>query len=261
MAAAVMIGGCASDASEPHAVDMPGVVDTTPPTSDSLEQYLVGRIELAPGHSVSFYEPEAGTVGMIETRDAGIKDSVIDGQLDVGRVYAALRPGQPMPPALRAALQRAAAIEVVPSPVAGERAGERASGGGARHASLRTAVDPDSYVNNATACDIAFVANQPATWSMCKIDWGGGFFAADGGANVIHGRVAVVQGTVTGRVQVGSAIFDHTITANTIAVYSFGNSSAGMRRIDILNAEGDWFHVSAKFRICTSSSCASNTWM
>src|SRR5262249_8997140 len=129
---AVMIGGCASEASEPR-VDIPVVVETTASASDSLEQYLVGRIEVAPGHSVSNYEPEPGTVGMIETRDAGIKDSVIDGELDVGRSYAALRPGEPMPPALRAALQRAAAIDVARSPVAGEHA----TGGGRRHARLR----------------------------------------------------------------------------------------------------------------------------
>jgi hypothetical protein len=180
---------------------------------------------------------------------------VVDHRLDVGRTYAALRPGEPMPSTLRAALQRAAAIQVVRPAVADEP-----SSGGGRHVTLRAAVDADSYIDSSSACDIVFVANQPVSWSVCKIDWGGGFFAFDGGANVIHGQVAVVQGTVTGRVQVGTAIFDHTINANTIAVYSFGNNSAGMRRIDILNADGDWFHVSAKFRICSASSCASNTW-
>src|SRR5262245_62121781 len=92
---AVMICGCASEASEPRAIDVPDVGEATPSVSDTLEQYLVGRIQVAPGHVVSFYEPEAGTVGMIETRDARIKDSVIDAGLDVGRTYAALRLGEP----------------------------------------------------------------------------------------------------------------------------------------------------------------------
>jgi hypothetical protein len=250
---AVMISGCTSEAPETSAPGLPQL--ELADSGDDLEAYRVAHVVVGPGHEVSFYAPEPGMVGMIELRDAAIAESALDPELDAGRTYAALRPNEPMPPALRTALQQAAAIPVSTPAIVDE-----AAMGGGRRVTARAAVDAASYVNNSGACDIAFVSNRPVLWSICRIDWGGGFFASDGGAQAIHGQIGVVQGTVTGRVQVGGSIFDRTIGAGTIAVYSFGNNAAGTRRIDVFNAEGDWFHASAKFRVCTASSCASNTW-
>lgn len=255
----LLLAACTTtaDSIDPAPIDPtidPAAPDPVPGATVDLESRLLHRIELAPGHVVSFYEPDADTVGTIETFDPAIHTPVTERWLDPGAIYVALRPGEAPPSALRDALVRAATRAIEPA------AASAGSGtGGGAPSRLRTSSNADSYISNG-GCDTVFVASQPIYWSMCRINWSGGFWASDGGAKVIHGHLRAVQGTVMGRVQVGTAIFDRTVTAGTTAIYVFGNNTAGLRRLDVLNAENDFFHVSAKFRNCTSSCTASNTW-
>ncbi len=226
--------GCAG-AEQETAVPGEPAADVNP----STEASVVLRIEVEPGHTVTFYEPAPGALYLAEHKlpsqsfVLGAKESS-----DALLAFARLSPGTTIPPALQAAYDRARSL---PSDVEAQ-----ASHGGGSHADDVSAMAVSSS-NAAT-----FVNNGGCDWgpraSFCRVNWANGFYATatstSGLCGVDHyaGNGVVIQITVGGTI---SSVFQ---AAGTHAQYSLGSAGVSTtRRIDITNASGDSFHAGCRW--------------
>jgi hypothetical protein len=251
--ATMLLTACADETSIEPIEDTPAIAPDEQRGID-IETKRIFRIDVEPGHTISFYELEHGTVGMIEDLDPALHHAITDREQSPRAVYRLLRPEGALPVELDAAIARA---DAVPPTVAAVATGA-AEGGGERFRA-RTSSNADGFINGG-ACDITLVSGENAPFASCKTNWSGGYWAQINNVQKIHGHVQSMQGAITGRVQVGTSLFDKSIASGGYAIYSFGNSTAGVRRLDVFNATNDWFHVSAKFRVCSSCSSSSNSW-
>jgi hypothetical protein len=204
-----------------------------------VEVALILRVEIEPGHTVSFYEPAPGVVGMVERLPAPRADAILAQNADIASVYRAIRPQTAMPTTLTDALARAAN-----PPISGPQLVGKLAGGG--QPSRRRTGDAISFINDAGFCD---ATHSQTRWTLCRINWWGGFWAWDGGARTIHGMVynAHESQNMTTRVQVNTNTFDLQMWAGQNAYFTFGSGTAGMRRVDVFNAENEEFHISTQF--------------
>jgi hypothetical protein len=225
------------------------------------EQYLVTRVDVEVGHSVTFYEPTPGGLMLVESKLDGQKSVIArQGEVDALALFERLRPGQEAPTALRDAYQRArdAALAAPASdrsitlskagggqtwaPVSAAAASS--NGVGVAQEALTSSSNPDNFVDTDGGCDWG------SRFSACRIHWGGGFFATatSSSASCIVDHYA--GNGITVQLTAGSTVVSFSQSVGTSQLYSWGFVSGSItRRIDILNASGDAFHAGCHFTI------------
>jgi len=212
-------------------------------TRTNLEDTLILRLQVAAGHSVSFYEPEPGALGMLESIDFEREQtSYLTKYGDAASVYRALRPNETIPSTLALALDRARAM---PSTEDSTIEDVTEAGGTLSDVTFRATSD-STFVNDNKFCDAA-LANYGIKSHMCRINWSNGFYAYHTNARTIHGVVKARDAgdTMDIKVTVGGNEYD---TNNDDNVYfTFGASSSGYRRVDVNDASDDTFHVGVTF--------------
>lgn len=228
-------------ASDPAAPAEPSA--SAEPITGSLDGRELVRLDVGPGHWIEIHEPAPGVVGMIELfEDGRLEAPLLAAHPDVGGVFAAVRPGAAMPEPLRAALRRAAAAPSTDAP----GALARGTGGG----KLAPVRGTGAQLVNNHFCDVnGDMAAYVTRWTICRVNHMNGFYAWDGGARTIHGIIYNDNSSqsMLARVQVNASIFDRSMPNGANAYFTFASSTAGMRRLDVLNAENELFHVSTQF--------------
>jgi len=220
------------------------------------DRNVIARVEIESGHTITFYEMGPGGLFMVETRNEG-QTAVIHGSADALDVYARVRPGAAVPDALRAAYGRArdaaanarlSSPKVAPALGGGQPAVEGApsvqikDGLGVTAQALTSSSSAANFVDTDHGCDWG------ETWSFCRVSWGGGFFAStssDSASCIVDhyaGNGVTVQLTAD---DTQVPLFQ---AAGTVVTYNWGFVSGNVtRRIDILNASGDSFHVGCRW--------------
>lgn len=250
-----LAAGCVGPGADPGpaiAADPPSV--DTDPGSDPAEASLILRIEVEPGHAVSFYEPVPGGLYLAERRAAGQRFALGDREVsDALAAFARLRPGEQVPGALRAAYDRAVNL---PSEPAGEPVAMIGGGQPATEPPAITApgVIEQALTSSAAASNFVNVdggCNWGPTRSACRVNWGGGFFASWNPATSGLCIVDHYSGNgVTIQITVGAAISSTFQAVHTSVQYGLGAPGAGTtRRLDVLNAAGDDFHAGCRWGV------------
>jgi hypothetical protein len=249
----VLYSACVTPTPDPE-VSGTGTAEPTTRSSDPTDVSVVLRIDVENGHSVTFYEPTPGGLFVVE-RMAPMQKFVLSDKeaSDALAAFARLRPEAEIPVTLQAAYDRARKVPSGPVVLA-----KHAFGGGQPAPAQTSAVTPGIIQEALTSSSSAanFVDNDGGcdwgpTWSFCRVNWGGGFFAfvnpsTSGLCIVDHyaGNGVVVQITA------GGTITSTFQGAGTIAQYSLGTPGPSeLRRIDITNASGDSFHAGCRWGI------------
>jgi len=225
------------------------------------DQYLVTRVDVEAGHTVTFYEPAPGGLMLVESKRDG-QTSVIGRQdaVDALAVFARLRPGQQAPTELRDAYERArtAALAepatdrvITPSQASGGQtwnpqsaATASSDGVGTSQEALTSSSNPDFFVDSDGGCDWG------SRFSACRIHWGGGFFATatSSSASCIVDHYA--GNGITVQLTAGATVVSFSQSVGTSQLYSWGFVGGSVtRRLDVLNASGDAFHAGCRFTI------------
>lgn len=237
--------GCVAQGTEGEPAAAP-VANTA--ESDSA----IVRVDIERGHSVAFYEPAPGGLFLVEEMAPG-QSFVLSGHeaSDALAAFARLQPGAAVPAALRAAYDRAQAIDSAGGPALHD-----VGGGEPARAASGVAPDPgpQSLVSSSSAS--VFVAtNGGCNWgpqfSFCRVNWANGFSAF---ASPTTSALCIVDhyagNGVTVQITAGSTITSTSQGVGTIAQYSLGSPGPSiLRRIDITNASGDSFHAGCRWGV------------
>lgn len=251
-----------TNATETAAEPAPTATNTDPSTHNDNERGVLARVEVEPAHLITFYETAPGVVLVVERRRSS-QEPILQGEaVDPLEVYGSIRPSEEIPQALLDASGRAMALKAA-EPASNEQGLERVAGGGrsAQTASVsdvheredglgvsQQAFTSDSsgniFINNTNSCSWANV------WSTCRIHWGGGFFCSTTATREFYAVDHYAGDGVTVRVtQGGTSISDFFLPAGFADTY-YGTVNPGpnmVRRLDVLNAAGDSFHVGCRF--------------
>jgi hypothetical protein len=223
---------------------------------DELEKYVVHRIEVEPKHVVTFYEPSPGVLLLIERMVPGQR-SVVHGRgsADALLVFSRVRPNDEIPARLREAYERAQELttrapagEHPPGGFGGgsatpdEGAGSASTGEVSASASALTSSSSATvFVNDNDGCD-----NWGASVAgICRVSWWNGFWAGYT-SNAISCLVDHFSGngiTVEISYPYPTNISAPTQSSGTIQAYAIAVGGNVYRKVDILNASGDGFHV------------------
>jgi hypothetical protein len=243
----MMLVGCATDP-EPTAPVGVDPVDETPASTEVLDETPPSyRLEVEPGHTVAFYESAPGVVAIFEEVERG-QVKLAPRAPNIAGYFAAARPGEAMPEALRAIAQRADAVQAQARP-AGERGRVVASGGHAYRG--RTSSNADGFINGGK-CDAEWYGGSYLVeLGLCQVNWSGGWSVVWNETRMVQGHVEALQGNVTLRVQAGAAaaISKTVLQGKTVYAIAFANEWV-THRLDVANASNDWFHVHALYRQC-----------
>jgi hypothetical protein len=255
-----LYAGCADPSSDPASdpASAPTPTAGTAEPADSAatisEASVVARVEVEPGHVVSFYEPTPGGLFTVETRAPGQSFALAPDEVsDAMKAFAHLRPQAAIPPALQAAYDRARSVTGEPADLPAHAVGggqpatvrPRAATPGVVTQALTESSNPAVFVDNDGGCDWG------PQGSFCRVSWANGFFAfftptTSALCTVDHyaGNGIVIQVTA------GSTITSFFQGVGTIAQYSLGAAGPSeLRRIDITNASGDSFHVGCRWGV------------
>lgn len=226
----------------------------------SSEQYLVTSVDVEAGHTVTFYEPVPGGLMLVESK-LEAQTSVLgrENAVDALALFARLRPREQPPAKLREAYQRARDA-VLAEPAIDRVSAPSQSGGGQAYSApatpassdgvattqqaLTSSSNPDFFVNNDGGCDWG------SRYSICRIHWGGGFFATATSSSASCVVDHYAGNGVTVQLTAGATVVSFFQAAGTSQLYSWGFVAGSVtRRIDILNASGDAFHAGCHFTI------------
>lgn len=242
-----LYSGCVASAPDQGSA---GTADPAPTVDQSIDANLVLRVDVEPGHTVSFYEPSPGRLYLAERMQPGQQFALHDRQaVDAIAAFTALRPEAAVPAALQAAYDRARSM---PSGTVGPVT--RLAGGG-ELAAQAPAPAPGVITQALTSSSSAFnfVANDGGcNWgpdfSFCRVNWSNGFFASAGSDSGLCIVDHFAGNGVTIQITDDSAVTATFQAAGTIVQYGLGTPGGNdTRRIDILNASGDSFHVGCRW--------------
>jgi hypothetical protein len=240
-----LYAGCVASAPDQGSA---GTTDPAPTASETVDASIVLRVDVEPGHTVSFYEPTPGGLYLAE-RTAPGQAFVLQGKAasDALAAFSQLRPQAEIPAALQAAYDRARSMPSEPIALASHTFGggqpataqAAASTPGVIQQALTSSSSAANFVNNDHGCDWG-----PEN-SFCRVNWANGFFASTGGASSGSCTVDHFAGNgVTIQITAGSSVTTTFQAVNTSVKYSLGTPGSSVtRRIDVLNASGDSFHV------------------
>jgi hypothetical protein len=211
------------------------------------------RLTIAPNHTVTFFEPAAGALTVVE-RAPKDRRPLTYGQGDPLAIYRKIQPDRSVPPLLQAAYDRARMV--APASAAKPSApGFHSSSGGqpasellgnatrsegdvshSQHA-LTSSSDPAVFVNTNAGCEFAF----------CRIKWANGFLA-NGWGNSISCTVDHYSGNgiTLGLSISGQPGGGFPIPVNTSDVFTFG-SSFQLWEANVFGATGDSFHIGCRW--------------
>ncbi|WP_144429592.1 hypothetical protein [Myxococcus hansupus] len=238
--------GCAGAETESAG---PGESET--PVNTTTEASALLRIELEPGHTVTFYEPAPGALYLAEHKRPDQSFVLGDKEAsDALLAFNRLRPGAPVPAELQAAYDRALSL---PNDVSAqefhvgggqrEDASARAPRPGVSEQGLTSSSNAATFVNNG-GC------NWGPRWSTCTVNWANGFYAYTTSTSGLCGVDHYSGNGVIIQITVGSTITSVFQGAGTHAQYSLGSAGVSTtRRLDITNASGDSFHVGCRWGI------------
>ncbi|NOK05912.1 MULTISPECIES: hypothetical protein [Myxococcus] len=238
--------GCSGAEAEQAA---PGETET--PVNTTTEASVVLRIEVEPGHTVTFYEPVPGALYLAEhklpTQSFMLGDKESANAL---LAFERLLPGAPVPAELQAAYGRALNLpsdvdEQESSAGGGDRedASARAQRPGVTEQALTSSSSAATFVNNG-GC------NWGPRWSTCAVNWANGYYAYSTSTSGLCGVDHYSGNGVIIQITVGSTITSVFQGAGTHAQYSLGSAGVSTtRRLDITNASGDSFHVGCRWGI------------
>jgi hypothetical protein len=237
-----------------------GVSDiATEETVAESKAAIVARLEPQSGHTVTFYEIDGAGLFMVESSNGHEAHWLSGKPQDALEVYRKLSPETAIPEALQAAYERAK--KLVPDEASPSTTALEFPAGGGRQApefvqNLRSQGDV-GVVQQATSSSSAshFTGTHAAcdafgaAFSACRANWGGGFWAQWNGSTSATCNVDHYAGNgITVQLTAGSTVIPFSQAVNTFQTYSWGFvSGAVSRRIDILNASGDSFHVGCQF--------------
>ena len=232
-----LYAGCMSESTE---ASDPASTEAPPADAAALL-----RIQVEPGHTVSFYEPSPGGLYLTESMAPG-QSFVLKGKaaMDAMAAFAQLQPGAAVPAELQAAYARARAVTDDASDKThafggGQPEGTAAATPGVIQQALTSSASAANFVNNDGGC------NWGPELSFCRVNWANGFFAAasptDSGSCIIDHYAG---NGVTIQITAGSSVTSTFQAAGTIVQYALGTPGPSVnRRIDVLNASGDSFHA------------------
>jgi hypothetical protein len=231
--------GCLAPGADPE----PATAD---PATETTEAAVVLRVDLEPGHTVTFYEPQPGGLYLAERTAPGQHFVLGDREAsDALAAFARVRPLAPVPATLQAAYDRARAMPgdaVAVAPASGGGAPDVAPAAVATPGVIQQALTSSSSAANFV--DVDHGCDWGPTWSFCRVNWSNGFFA---GTTATSGTCTVdhyAGDGVTIQITVGSGIFTTFQAVHTSVLYGLGSPGTSMlRRIDVLNAGGDSFHA------------------
>lgn len=230
------------------------------PTSPEAVELPIDRdalvhLDLEAGHSIEFVEIAPGLLSVVERTRGGVTPLAVASP-SLEAIYAAARPGEELPRALRDVRDRGRDL-ARRSPR--QTATSWLTGGGNRMA-LRTASNADSFVNSGY-CESRIIDGYPNIAGTCKINWAGGFFAAASGfdTGIMKATAEAVQGSITLRTQAGGNIRDSFVPQGTrLTQWAFGNPPGLLLRTDILDAASSSFHVGVQWMQCPRLSDGGN---
>jgi hypothetical protein len=219
---------------------------------------IVARLEPQRGHTVTFYEIDGAGLFMVESSNGHDAHWLSGKPQDALEVYRKLSPETAIPEALQAAYDRAKKVAAEASPASAEL--EFPAGGGRQAPefvqNLRSQGDvgvvqqasssssASHFTGTHAACDAV-----GAAFAACRANWGGGFWAQWNGSTSATCNVDHYAGNgITVQLTAGATVIPFSQAVNTFQTYSWGFvAGAVSRRIDILNASGDSFHVGCQF--------------
>jgi hypothetical protein len=265
----LILAGCQSPAPSLAEADAPAAVPTAEPDEAGVYHYVDASavllvVDVTSTHTVTFYESVPGNITIVERRTRGER-SLLPRELPptVSELFALLWPGEGIPEILLDADARAATladeprgeaplVEVLPS-----------MGGGAPspvHEDPKAPAPPSEpgvgrlEQAHSTSGAAHFVADHGGcdwakTSSGCRVQWSGGFFGFASTGSSATFKVDHYSGNgITVRLMLGTSIEDHPQAAGTFADYAlFATRGKETKRIDLLNASGDSFHVGCKW--------------
>jgi len=245
------------------------------PALDALNG-VVARVEVAPGHAVTFYEPEPGAIGIEEMRPEGSPSLLVEraelAGMTPAQLYAELSGSDAIPSALIAASE---AIEAeAPDLVAGGQHGdllEGSEGVGASHAALTASDGPFFQSNHCFS---------QGDFKLCLPNWANGGYldvntktsflvlAPYGGAVVnprmkYNGSIRFLGTVYSGQVANywwRSGVRRECAGSWPWPTYCIEEHVIANHRIDILNASGDGFHWSAAAKWSCGSVASCDAW-
>jgi len=241
----ILCAGCMAPASDPAST---AAADPAPNGSETSDANVVLRLDVEPGHAVTFYEPTPGGLYLAERMVPGQTFALRGNEAqDALAAFARLRPQAEVPATLQAAYDRARNL---PSESVSQQT--HALGGGQPEATQAQAATPGVVTQALTSSSSAanFVDNDGGCdWGpqggFCRVNWGGGFFAFF--SPTTSGRCIVDEYAgdgVTIQITAGASVTTTFQAAGTIVQYALGTPGPSeLRRIDILNASGDSFHA------------------
>jgi len=245
-----LYSGCVAPAPDPASAD---TIDPAPNGDETVAANVVLRVDVENGHSVTFYEPAPGGLYLAERMASGQKFVLGNNEAsDALTAFARLRPQVEVPATLQAAYDRARNLPRDPVPQ-----GVHASGGGqpaiAQALAATSGVIQQALTSSSSAAN--FVDNDGGCdwgpqWSFCRVNWGGGFWAWTTATSGLCTVDLFGGDGVTIQLTTGNS-FTTTFQAPGTSV-QYGMGSPGFwatRRIDILNAANDSFHVGCRWGV------------
>jgi hypothetical protein len=255
MLVAMVLCSCTADV-EPTAIGPDDRGELAPSAPPPIDDGAILRVELAPGHTISFYETAPGRLSVVE-RTALAQPPLETAVPSVEGIYRAARPGESVPPRLREAVDRSRAIAQQSAPVTGDASA--VGGGGPTR--LRTSSNADYFINNARYCDAPIISGYRNITSTCRVNWSGGFYSWVNGNNTgfMYTSAEALEGSLTLRAQAGDDIWDNDVPEGTrLRRWNFGSPPGLLLRTDVLNAASTSFHIGVVFMECPQINPSTN---
>lgn len=258
--------GCGTaGGSEPtDPVETPNSTVPTPRVGDQADNTANNpllTLDIEPGHSITYYEPAAGFLIVVESNAARHKS--VTGNLDSPdaiEVFKLVRPAEEVPGILLQAVERARSALVAAGMPVGHTVGASpnsdappamrsapaapASGDGiGAITQAHSQANPQDFVANHGGC------NWGPIWSICRVNWGGGFHSGTVNANSGVGVLDhFAGGGVNVRLGAGAVSATFFQGPGTLQVYTWGIAAGFIPRFfEVFNAAGDSFHAGARF--------------
>lgn len=226
-----------------------GSAESKPAAHETTAADALLSLEVEPGHSVTFYEPAPGGLYMAESMKPG-QSFALSGKesTDALLAFAKLRPGASVPTELQAAYDRARSL-----PGDGSARKSEAGGGQSEASALGSAPAPGlattgQALTSSSSAAVFVNSNNGCAWgpdwSFCRVNWANGFYAYTTSSSGVCIVDHYAGDGVTIQLTAGSSVTTTYQAPGTIVQYTVGTPGSSVtRRIDVLNASGDSFHV------------------
>jgi hypothetical protein len=237
-----------------------GATDGSEPVAETNANLsVVLRLEPQVGHVITFYEIRDAGLFLVESSHEGQTPVMRGAAQDAIAVFQKVRPGEQVPAELQDAYDRAKSVVAEQDPAelktlatptgGGQPAPEFVSAirstsevGVAQQATSSS--NPGHFTGSHGGCDAT-----GSKFSGCRVNWGGGFWASWTPSSSATCHIDHYAGNgITAQLTAGATVVPFGQAVGTLQTYSWGLVAGNItRRLDILNAAGDSFHVGCEF--------------